>query len=213
MSSSYVRRASLDASSLDDSDHSTDTNTDGNTEPDVDSSMPLPPEDFYTTEDELFNAIQAWAEQHKYAFRILRSKRIGKARKKVIYCCTRCGDKPIMDRPKDDPRRPHNRIRLTRTMKTGCEFSVCGVQVDDHHWEIRHRPDAKFGIHNHSQSHSALEHIAHRQLDQAQVEKARELHSLGMFKHLQTLQKLSGSFRVLFGFENNFQAEKHPKLQ
>ena len=133
MSSSFVRRAPLDASWLDDSDHSSDTNTDSDTEPDVDSSMPLLPEDFYTTEDELFNAIQAWAKQHKYAFRILRSKPLSKTRKKVTYCCTRCGDKPIMDRPKDDPWRAHDRIRSTRTMKTGCEFSVCGVQVDDHH--------------------------------------------------------------------------------
>jgi hypothetical protein len=199
MSSSYIRRIPLyDASWFDDSDYSSSTDTDGDNEPDVDSSssMPLPPEDFYTTEDELFNAIQAWAKQHKYAFRILRSKPIGKSRKKITYSCTRCGDKPVMNRPENDPRRPRDRIRSTRTMKTGCEFSVCGVQVDDHHWDLRHRLDAKFGIHNHPQSHSALEHITHQRLDQAQVEKAHELHSLGMFSHLQTLQKLSASFRV-----------------
>jgi hypothetical protein len=206
MSSSYVRRAPL----YDDSDYSSSTNTDndGNTEPDVDSSsMPLPPEDFYTTEKELFDAIQAWAKQHKYAFRKLRSKPIGNSRKKVTYSCTRCGNKPIVDRPENDLRRPRERIRSTRTMKTGCEFSVCGVQVDDHHWDVRHRLGLKFGIHNHPQSHSALEHVAHRRLDQAQAEKARELYSLGKFKYLRALRKLSASFWVQkpsFGFKFNF---------
>jgi hypothetical protein len=180
MSSSYVRRAPL----YNDSDYSSSTNTDTNsdTKPDVNSSsMPLPPEDFYTTEKELFDAIQAWAKQHKYAFRILRSRPVSNSRKKVTYCCTRCGDKPIIDRPENDLRRPRERICSTRTMKTRCEFSVCSVQVNDHHWDLRHRPDPKFGIHNHPQSHSALEHVVHQRLDQAQAKKARELYSLGKF--------------------------------
>jgi hypothetical protein len=59
MSSSYICRAPLDASWLDDSDldHSNaDTNCDA--EPD-DDNMPLPPENSYTTQDKLFDAIQA----------------------------------------------------------------------------------------------------------------------------------------------------------
>jgi hypothetical protein len=183
MSSSYARRASLDASWLDDSgdsDDSSNADTSRDSEPDVDNDMPLPPVDFYTTQEELFNSIQAWAKQHKYAFRVGRWKPIGKHRKKYTYFCTCCGPKPIIDRPQNDPRRPRDRIRSTSTKKTGCEFSVCGVQVDDHHWEVRHREDAKFGLHNHPQSNSALEHVAHRRLDKSQVEKARELHNIGM---------------------------------
>jgi hypothetical protein len=183
MSSSYIRCAPLDASWLDDSSYSSSSsssNADNNYDPDVDNNMPLPPENSYTTKDKLFDAIQAWAKEYKYAFRIGRSKPLGKSRKKYTYFCTRCGETPIMDCPENDPRRPHNRIRSTSTKKTGCAFSVCGIQVDNNQWEVRHRLDAKFGLHNHPQSYSALEHIAHRRPDKVQVEKARELHGIGM---------------------------------
>jgi hypothetical protein len=106
MASSYVRRAPLDTSWLNDSEHSEgysendneDANTNRDSEPDVDNTMPLPPEDFYTTQEELFNDIQDWARQHKYAFRVGRWKYINKYRKKYTYFCTRCGPKPITDR-------------------------------------------------------------------------------------------------------------------
>jgi len=81
---SSARRATLDASWLDDSrdsndsrdsdnsgdsDDSSNADTSRDSEPDFDD-MPLLPEDLYTTQDELFNSIQAWAKQHKYAFRV-----------------------------------------------------------------------------------------------------------------------------------------------
>jgi hypothetical protein len=58
-------------------------------------------------------------------------------------------------------------------------FSVNGVMVDAHHWEIRYRPDPKFSVHNHPPSHSAMAHASHRRLTKAQVEKAYELHNIG----------------------------------
>jgi hypothetical protein len=148
-------------------------------EPDSINDMPLPLENFYATEEEMFQDIQAWAARYKYAFRRGRSKPIGKHRKKFLYQCDRCGPMPVENRPRDDPRHPYNRIRATSSKKTGCEFSVSGVIVDAHHWEIRHRPDAKFSIHNHLPSHSALAHASHRRLTKAQVDKAQELHSIG----------------------------------
>jgi hypothetical protein len=84
MSSSYVSRAPLDTSWLDDSDDSDDSSnadTNRDSEPDVDN-MPLPSEDFYTTQEELFSSIQAWAKQHKYSFRVSRWKLISKCQKK-----------------------------------------------------------------------------------------------------------------------------------
>ena len=194
MSSSSVCRALLDTSLFDgpnDSDDSfnfassLDSDTNQDPELDLDNSMPLPPEDFYTTKKELFSAIQDWSKGYNYAFRRRRRKKLTDTREKVYYECTCGGPRPIMDRPKNDPRRPQDRIRSTSSKKTGCEFSVCGVQVDSHHWEVRHRPDAKFGVHNHPQSSSALEHAVHRRLNPAQIEKARELHSIGTFRCLQ----------------------------
>ena len=80
----------------------------------------------------------------------------------------------------DDPRRSNDRIRLTKSKKTGCQFSVNGVQVDEHRWEVQHRPEAKFGVHNHPPSCSALAHAAHGRLDKEQVQKAQELHDIGI---------------------------------
>ena len=61
MSSSYIRNAPLDASWLDSSSYSSSSssssNADNNNDPDVDNNMPLPPENSYTTQDKLFDAI------------------------------------------------------------------------------------------------------------------------------------------------------------
>jgi hypothetical protein len=110
-----------------------ETNSEPDFEPNPPNDMPLPPENFYATEDEMWTAIQTWAAQHRYAFRIGRSKPIGKDRKKVLYQCDRCGPLPVENRPRDDPLRPQHRIRSTSSKKTGCEFSVSGVMVDVHH--------------------------------------------------------------------------------
>ena len=84
----------------------------------------------------------------------------------------------VENRLRDDLRRLHSRTCATSSKKTGCEFSVSGVIVDAHHWEIRHRPDAKFSVHNHPPSHSALAHASHRRLTKVQVEKAQELYDI-----------------------------------
>src|SRR5436190_21391091 len=151
----------------DDSNSDASSNIDGSepdSEPSSSDDMPLPPENFYTTEEEMWTSIQAWAAQHKYAFRVGRSKPIGGNRKKILYQCDRCGKLPVENRPRDDPRRPHDRIRSTSSKKTGCMFSVNGIMVDAHHWEIRYRPDPKFSVHNHPPSHSAMAHASHRRL-------------------------------------------------
>jgi len=62
MSSPYVPRAPrspLDTSWLDPEPSSSESDDATDSSHDVDSSMPLPPETFYTTEDELFEDIQA----------------------------------------------------------------------------------------------------------------------------------------------------------
>jgi hypothetical protein len=131
-----------------------------------------------------------------YPSTVGRWKLIGTYQKKYTYVCTRHGPKPVIDRLKNEPRRPRERIRSTKSKRTGCKFSICGVQVDDHHWEVRHRSKTEFGIHNHPQSHSALERAAHRRPNKAQIEKARELHGIGMFKQLQeSFEQLDG-FRI-----------------
>ena len=71
-------------------------------EPDLDD-MPLPPENFYATEKEMFDDIQVWSALHHYAFRKGRSKPISKDRKKLLYQCDRAGPVPAANRQQDDP--------------------------------------------------------------------------------------------------------------
>ena len=93
--------------------------------------MPLPPLATYTTEEGLYESIQAWAKQHNYCFRIGRSKAISGSRKKVIFQYSRCGSGLVVNRLQDDSLRPQNRIHSTSTSKTGCQFLVVRVQVNE----------------------------------------------------------------------------------
>ena len=55
-------------------------------EPSSPMSMPLPPEATYSSKEELYASIQAWAAQHSYAFRIRRSNKINNGpRIKIFY--------------------------------------------------------------------------------------------------------------------------------
>jgi hypothetical protein len=52
---------------------------------DLGNDMPLLPENFYATEKEMFDNIQAWLVLHYYAFQKGRSKPISKDYKKLLY--------------------------------------------------------------------------------------------------------------------------------
>ncbi len=110
------------------------------------TSMQLPPEATYSSKEELYTSIQAWAAQHYYAFRIGRSKKINEShRTKIVYNCDRCGPPPPQNRI-------HNRQRYTTTRKHGCQFSVLAVECSSTQWELRHRPSKEYSIHNHPPS-------------------------------------------------------------
>ena len=55
-------------------------------------SMPLPPEATYSSKEELYTSIQAWAAQYYYAFRIQRSTKLNNgSRIKITYSCDCAG--------------------------------------------------------------------------------------------------------------------------
>ncbi len=141
------------------------------------TGMPAPPEATYQSQDQLYTAIQAWAAQHRYAFRIGRSYTTNKSsRKRIYYECDRCGPIPPRDHPQG---RPQARKRRTTTRKTGCQFSIIAVELSDAHWELRHRVGTKYNVHNHPPSHSITSHPEHRKLAQEDINKAKELHNAG----------------------------------
>lgn len=143
------------------------------------TSMPLPPEAVYSSKEELYAAIQAFAAQHYYAFRIGRSKKINNGpRTKIFYNCDRCGPPPPDNHPQN---RPHSRIRSTTSRKTHCQFSVLAVEHSNTQWELRHRPGIENSVHNHPPSQSASSHPAHRKLAQAEVNQARSLYNAGKY--------------------------------
>jgi hypothetical protein len=141
------------------------------------TSMPLPPEAIYSSREELYTLIQAWAAKHHYTFRIGRSNKINKGtRLKIFYNCDRCGAPP----PETHPQHyPQSRIRSTSTRKTNCQFSIVAIQRTDTEWELRYRPGREYGIHNHSPSQAISSYPAHRKLAQAELNQARSLHSSG----------------------------------
>ena len=142
-------------------------------------SMPLPPEALYSSKEELYTSIQAFAAQHSYAFRIGRSNKINNGpRSKIFYNCDRCGPPP----PENHPQRSlQARKRQTTTRKTGCQFSVVALERADAQWELRHRPSTEYSIHNHPPSQSTSSHPAHRKLAQAEINQVRSLHNAGIY--------------------------------
>jgi hypothetical protein len=141
------------------------------------TSMPLPPEATYSSNEELYASIQAWAAQHHYAFRIERSTKIDNStRTRVLYSCDRAGLVPPTKHPQNTLQ---NRKRCTATRKTGCRFSIIARERIDAQWELRYRPGIEFSVHNHPPSQSISSHPAHRKLAQAEINQARSLHSAG----------------------------------
>jgi hypothetical protein len=102
------------------------------------TSMPLPPEAIYSSKEELYASIQAWAAQYYYAFIIGRSNKIHKGpRIKIFYNCDRYKPPPPDNHPQNYLQ---CRQRHTTTRKTNCQFSVVAIQYTDTQWELHHRP-------------------------------------------------------------------------
>jgi hypothetical protein len=141
------------------------------------ASMPLPPEDIYSSKEELYKAIQAFAAQHHYAFMIGRSNKIHNGpRMKIFYNCDRYGPPPPDNHPQNYLQ---DRKRRTTTRKTNCQFSIVAIQYTDTQWKLCHRPGIEYSIHNHPPSQSTSSHPAHRKLAQVEINQARSLHNAG----------------------------------
>ena len=66
------------------------------------TSMPLSPEATYNSKEELYRAIQVFAAQHSYAFRIGRSNKINNSpRLKIFYNYDRYGPLLLENYPQD----------------------------------------------------------------------------------------------------------------
>ena len=133
--------------------------------------MPLPPEAIYPSKEALFEAIQAWAYSHGYAFTIGRSKRMeGSGRWRIQYFCDRYRHHSVSIKAK----------RTTSSRATGCEFSVLGVEMQDKQvWELKHRSDTKFHTHNHAPSITPAAHPSHRQMPPFIQAINQELYNVG----------------------------------
>jgi len=118
--------------------------------------MALPPEGIYSSKDALFRAINEWAKPRGYAFVTGKSKRApGSIRQKVYFSCDRCYN----------PNRLASRVQKSSSRGTGCEFSVIGSEtVDKTSWELKHRPDTRYSVHNHAPSTHPAAHPVHRQM-------------------------------------------------
>jgi hypothetical protein len=116
------------------------------------TSMPPPPEAIYSSKEELYTLIQAWAAQHRYAFCIARSKRISNSpRTKIIYNCDRYGPPLSLDHPQDSLQA---RKRQITTRKTSCQFSIVAIEHIDGQRELRYRPGTEYSVYNYCDGQS-----------------------------------------------------------
>jgi hypothetical protein len=144
------------------------------TPPNID--MALPPEGIYSSKNALFEAINEWAKHRGYGFVIGRSKRApGTMREKVYFSCDRCYN----------PNRSGSRIQDSSSRGTGCEFSVLGSEtVDKTSWELKHRPDHKYSVHNHAPSTHPAAHPVHRQMSIEVQNINQTLYESGTYLHV-----------------------------
>ena len=92
-------------------------------------SISLPPEAIYSSKEELYASIQAWAAQHHYTFRIKRSIKIhNSVRTRILYSCDRTRPAPPANHPQNSLQ---DRKRYTTTRKTGCQFSIVAYKHTD----------------------------------------------------------------------------------
>src|SRR5580692_1722400 len=140
-----------------------DSDVNSNYDSEADDNMPLPPEDRFSSEQELQDMIQEWAAQHGFAFTKRCSRQCNQTgRRKVVWYCDRKGEAPEI--PRYNGGQP--RKRRTSSRCAGCEFSINAIQVGDH-WEVRHRPEPRFHHHSHPRSISLWSHPAYRRLTKA----------------------------------------------
>ena len=137
-----------------------------------DVEMSLPPEGLYPTFDALFDACQAWSLSRGYAFVIGKSvKKQGSLREKVYLSC---------DRVYKAKEKESSRVRRGGTRGTGCEFGVIAAEtLSQTGWELKHRPDSKFGRHNHAPSTSPAAHPSHRKMPPKTRDLNRILYDAG----------------------------------
>ena len=145
---------------------------------DAPPSMPLPPEAIYSSKEELYTSIQAWAAPYHYAFHILQSKKINNGlRTRILYGCDWAGPPPPEKHPQSYLQ---DQKRYIATRKTNCQFSVIAIQHTDIQWELRHRPGTAYSVHNHPPSQSASSHPIHCKLAQPEINQARSLYTAGI---------------------------------
>ena len=152
-----------------------DSDANSNYDYEAGDNIPLPPEDRFSSEQELQDMIQEWAARHGFAFTKRRSRQCNQAgRRKVVWYCDRKGEAPEFLRYNGGQLRK----RRTSSRCAGCEFSINAIQVGDH-WEVRHRPETRFHHHSHPRSISSWSHPVHRRLTKADQVTLRNLHDAG----------------------------------
>ena len=145
--------------------------------------MPLPLEAQYPSKEALFEAIQAWAKPYGYAFTTGKSKKKKNSCTKVYYACDRC--RPI----------PSNiaRIRQTQSRGTGCLFSVIAYKrLEQQGWELKHRPEYKYSIHNHAPRSHPAAHPSHRHISSQDQDLNQKLYNAS--KYISSLKDITNSY-------------------
>ena len=136
----------------------------------------MPPQAYYASREALFEAIQAWAKPHGYAFITGKSKKLESGCIKVYYTCDRCKQPPLTTT---------SRIRNTQSRRIGCLFSVLATELPNQQgWELKHRPEYKFSTHNHDLSPHLAAHPSHRRIPPQVLDLNQRLYNTGKYRYI-----------------------------
>lgn len=130
----------------------------------------------YTSKELLYQSIKAWSKGKGSAFVVGRSKTTTSGRRKVYYYCDR------NNTPKGGI---GNAIRKTQSRGTSCQVSIIAYEsLDKLSWELQHRQESIYCIHNHALSLHEAAHPSYRQIPPDIQAIGQELHNAGKLKPL-----------------------------
>ncbi|KAI7962268.1 hypothetical protein MJO28_000362 [Puccinia striiformis f. sp. tritici] len=119
--------------------------------------IPPPPEKKYDTKEAMAESIQNWACNHGFAI-VVGNSDFTRGENRIKYQCDRSGHY-CPHRP-NKPVDPKNPVKLTKSCKINCPFSMNAVLNADNMWVLT----IKNGTHNHGPSDNPSAHHMHRQM-------------------------------------------------
>ncbi|KAI7946885.1 hypothetical protein MJO29_011412 [Puccinia striiformis f. sp. tritici] len=135
--------------------------------------IPPPPEKNYNTKEAMAESIQNWACNHGFAI-VVGNSDFTRGENRIKYQCD-CSGHYRPHRP-NKPVDPKNPVKLTKSRKINCPFSMNAVLNADNMWVLT----IKNGTHNHGPSDDPSAHHMHRRMTEEVSQEISKLANAGV---------------------------------